>query len=185
MGNLAIKSKIVEELSNLGKGALLTAKLPAADGAGISDIVEIYIALNTLQKIIAARLSDIKPLLHEVAEQNGDLTEKGSLQLYVGENRVIREKRESTAPDEEKLRALLETRGVDLDAVFDTIQTYILNPSKLQYIIDTGRIDKNEVVSLKETNWAIKAEPGPELAEVCALALAVEAPKPSRKPRRK
>lgn len=167
------QARILSELAPVGHGSLLNDSVYYAESPSFKETVEAYIALNALSKLIEARLTAIKVALHEAVESLGQTVEGNNVLEFEG-HRLVRERRTSSAPDESKLRALLETRGVDLMSAFDAVQTLTLNPSKLQFLIDTGRLQREDVEALRKVTWAIKAEPNEALRSLCDTALGVD-----------
>ena len=161
-------SRVEKELTPLGRGVLLRGRVgrPERDDAKLIEALNSYIALNLLAKIVERRLQAIKPVLHEVALGEGAGTKNGGFEILIGGNKVTRERRPASEPDPEKLKALLETRGLKVEAVFDTVPSLVFNASKLLYLIEHGDLKKEEVTPLHTVGWAIKAAPGKALEAV-------------------
>lgn len=161
------KFQRLTELSKLGKGTLLQGRVEKfhTDLKAFSEGLESYIALKALAKAISSRLDDIKEVLHDATENTG--------QQSVDGNKVYRTKRVATMPDEDKLRALLETRKIELNQAFDTVQVLKLSGSKLQYLVDTGKLRAEDIEPLHKVTWAIDVEPSEELKETLDLLLQV------------
>lgn len=163
---------VAEELGTLTQGTMLRGRvgIPASEDPKFVEALHSYIALNQLSKVIEKRMAALKPLLHEVAETEGKKTENGGFETVIAGNTVTRERRRATAPDDTKLRALLETRGIKVDKVYDTVEALVLNPSRLQYLMDHGDLKEEDVEPLHGITWAIKAEAGKELEAVLRKA---------------
>jgi hypothetical protein len=164
---LAAQSVIKSELTPLAQGRMMQADPREVP---LSDVTISYAILNHFEKVIDKRKKLLKPHLMSQAETHGDATDKGGTVLAVGEEKVVRERRLSSEPNEEKLKALLETSGIPILDCFDEVKAVKLNPSKLQYLIDIGKLKKDEVEGLRDESFALKVDPGPELKEALLAA---------------
>jgi len=167
---MSVASVIKNELIPLGRGKMLQADPREVP---LSDVTVSYAVLNHLEKVIDARKKQLKPHLMSQAETHGDQNDKGGSVLAVGEEHIIRERRLTKEPNEEKLRALLDTNGITILECFDEVKAVKLNASKLQYLIDIGKLKAVEVEGLREESFALKVEPGPELKELILAACGV------------
>ena len=181
-------SVIKHELTPLGQGRMLQDD---PTEVALVDTVTSYAILNHLEKLIQGRKAQLKPHLMSQAETHGTRTDKGGSSLQVEEEEVLRERRVSAGPNEDGLRTLLETHSISLLECFDEVKTVKLNPSKLQYLIDIGKLQKNEVDGLHDESFALQVKVGRTLKELLRIACgAVEeetderASRTTRKPRR-
>jgi hypothetical protein len=129
----------------------------------LGDSVTAYAVLDHFEKAFEARKKLLRPHILAQAETHGDPNDKGGSALVVGEEQVVRERRRSSEPNSDKLRALLETRGVPLLECFDEVRSVQLNPSRLQYLIDIGKLKQDEVDALRDETFALRVRPGPTL----------------------
>jgi hypothetical protein len=162
-----VQSVIKNELAAIGQGKMMQADPREVP---LSDVTVSYAALNHLEKVIGARKKQLKPHLMSQAETHGEVTDKGGSLLAVGDEKIVRERRLSSEPNEDKLRALLETNNIGILECFDEVKTVKLNPSKMQYLIDIGKLKKDEVEGLRDEVFALKVDPGPELKELLLAA---------------
>jgi hypothetical protein len=168
---MSVASVIKNELSPFGQGRVMQADPREVP---LTDVTVSYAVINHLQKVIGARKKQLKPHLMSQAETHGETTDKGGSLLAVGEEKIVRERRLSSEPNEDKLRALLETNGLAILDCFDEVKSVKLNPSKLQYLIDIGKLKKEEVEGLRDEVFALKVDPGPELKELLLAACGAE-----------
>lgn len=131
--------------------------------APLTESVTAYAVLDHFEKVFEARKKTLRPHLLSQAETHGEPNDKGGSALTVGEEQVYRERRRSAEPNTDKLRALLETRGVGLLECFDEVRSVQLNPSRLQYLIDIGKLKQDEVDALRDETFALRVRPGPKL----------------------
>lgn len=160
---LSAKTLVRREIEPLGRGVALHTDPTTVP---LASVVLSYAALNHIEKVIAKRKKELNPHLMKQAEAHGSLTEKGHRVLEVGQEKVTRERKLTAGPNEEKLKALLETKKLALFDVFDEVKAVVLNPSKLAYLVDTGKLKSDEVEALREESFALQVEPGPELKEL-------------------
>jgi hypothetical protein len=178
------KTAVNREVQPFGQGAMMQVDPRAVP---LADVVVSYAAINHLEKVIGKRKEVLKPHLISQAETHGTPTEKGHRVLEVGQEKVIRERKLSSEPDEDKLKALLETKGISILEAFDEVKAVVLNASKLQYLVQIGKLKAEEVEALRDESFALKVEAGPELKELliaaCGAAPEKEEEKPSGKKR--
>lgn len=166
-----VASVIKNELTPLSQGRMMQSDPREVP---LSDVTTSYAVLNHLEKVIGVRKKQLKPHLMSQAEIHGEVTDKGGSLLGVGDEKVVRERRLSSEPNEDKLRALLETSSIPILDCFDEVKAVKLNPSKLQYLIDIGKLKKEEVEGLRDEGFALKVEAGPELKELLLSACGAE-----------
>ena len=181
------KSAVNREVTPLGQGVMMQVDPRAVP---LADVVVSYAALNHVSKVIEKRKDALKPHLLSQAETHGTLTDKGHRVLEVGPEKVTRERKLTSEPDEDKLKLLLETKGIDLMEAFDEVKAVVLNASKLEYLVQIGKLKAEEVEALRGESFALRVTAGPELQELLIAACGPapekeEAGPPSKKrPRR-
>lgn len=160
----------------MDQGLLSLAKLLHNDPktAPLDDTVTAYTVLDHFEKAFEAQKKALRPHLLSQAETHGEPNDKGGSALVVGEDTVYRERRRSSEPNTERLRALLETRGVPLSECFDEVRSVQLNPSRLQYLIDIGKLKQEEVEALRDETFALRVRPGPALKRLLTEVLGEE-----------
>ena len=162
---------IASELVPFGQGETLHTP---PEKANLQQIVTMFAMINTLEKALEKRKEQMRELLLAQAKALGDEGEKGSFTLRVGNETVVAEFRQNKDLDTEALRALMSTHNVPVLDVFDEVKSLVLNPSKLEYVIDIGKLDKKQVEGLRKASFALKVQPGEELKT--ALTEAVSSP---------
>jgi hypothetical protein len=173
---------IHKEIEPLGQGAMMTIDPTTC---AVADVVVAYAAINFLEKVIEKRKAELKPHLLSQAETHGELTEKGHSVLELEDAKVTRERKLSAGPDEEKLKALLSTHGLSISDCFDEIKRVVLNPSKLEYLIQVGKLNGVEVEALRRESFALRVDPGAELKELLVQACGPEPEEKEERPGRR
>lgn len=179
---MSAKTVVRREIEPLGHGAALHTDPKTVP---LADVVVAYAVLNHVSKVIEARKKDLNPHLMKQAEAHGALLEKGHRMLEVGQEKLTRERKLSAGPNEDKLKLLLETKKIDMAEVFDEVKQVVLNPSKLEYLVQVGKLKAEEVEALRDESFALKVEAGPELKELlieaCKALEEDEAPATAKK----
>jgi hypothetical protein len=147
-----MSTKIVEAVAEVANSEIISKANPT-----LSEVTFAYAAISHMEKLLAARKEQLREILLTQAQKHGTpVGEKGAMQLVVNGTKVVRERKTSTTPDSTKLKMMIKERGISVDAAFDEVTVYELNPSKLQYLIDTGKLDGAEVEQLKSVTPSLK-----------------------------
>jgi hypothetical protein len=154
------KTVFSKEVRPLGQGVLLTAPL---QDLPLSDQIPVFAALKRVVKLAEERLKSMKPGLMAVAAANGTKDESGHSTYEVDGCKITRQYRQDKIPDLEKLQALLGTKGIALEEAFVPVNVLELSPSKLDFLIQTGKLTKEEVDALKDESFACLLKESPEL----------------------
>lgn len=183
---LSAKTVVRREIEPLGHGAALHTDPTTVS---LSEVVVAYAVLNHVEKVIDKRKKELKPHLMKQAEAHGSLLEKGHRALEVGQEKLTRERKLSAGPNEDKLKLLMETKSIALLEAFDEVKAVVLNPSKLEYLVQVGKLKADEVEALRDESFALSVEAGPELKELLieackALEEKDEAPAAKKRARR-
>jgi len=132
------------------------------DKLSLAERVEAYAAVHHVEEIAKARREALRdPLLKDA--ENGAPTDKGGFKLPVGEHTVLKERRMASAPDEKKLMALLEKKGLPVEQAFDKVTVLQPNPSKVSALVETGHLTEEEARDLYKVTFALVVRPGAEL----------------------
>jgi len=137
---------------------------PSADVPKEQGVVA-WNALATMGEIFAAQLALWREYLLALAEKEGVTTDMGGQSLDVEGTRVVRERRKMKLPDEQGVKELLARNSLPISECFDEVKTLVLNPSKLDYLIQAGRISADQVEAMKKVTWALKVKPSETLDE--------------------
>lgn len=182
--DVAGKSMVADELVPLARGKMMNLK---ASEDTFEALTTAYIVLNELKKHVEKRLEAVKPSLHAHATAYGEKDEKGSYFADVGDNKICRRRSVSEMPNSDKLKALLETRNIELLDCFDIEKVVKLNASKLKLLIDLGKLKADEVDALRDEGFSIYMTGGKDLMKSVSDAFkpqeADTPPKAPKKPR--
>ena len=114
--------------------------------------------LDTIAEMVEARKAQYRLELLARTEKEGVPTAKGGQHMRVDDNEVIREKRQEKLPAETDFRLMLATKGIPFTEAFDEVKTLKMNPSKVDFLIETGRLSQVEVDELRKVSWALKVK---------------------------
>lgn len=147
--------------------SLLTGDIMTADAstANVESVVEAWVLLKYTYDRIDARLKALREVLLARAEEFGKDTDKGGSKLLVNGTTVLRERRQAALPDEKGVRALLDEAGLKPDQAFSKVTKVVLDASKLQALVDLGKLPEDKVEDLKKVTWALRVQESAELAE--------------------
>jgi hypothetical protein len=117
--------------------------------------------LDLLEKVSKERKEAFRKEMLSLA-RDGEKDEKGSGTVVINGTTVVAEARTPDFPDEKKLKEILKAKKLPLDSCFDQVTAYQLNPSKLEFLVDQGKLSQEEVDSCRETTYALKVKPEKE-----------------------
>lgn len=129
----------------------------------LEGLVQAWALLAFVSQAVEARQKILRERLLDEAEEFGRMTEKGGQRLMVHNSLVQREKRIAKLPDEEGFKALLASADIDFDAAFSKVQKVILDPSKIDGLVNLGKLKAGDVERLKKVTWALRVKPSNEL----------------------
>jgi len=141
-----------------------------------SDAVAAFKALDFVEKQIDARKKALRTLLLGWVENRDvnevKLTKTGSQIATLAGFSVTREKRRANEPTADGIKELLIKAELSLSEAFDEIKVLQLNPSKLSFLVETGKIAKKDVEALHAITWALKVREPKDAKELLDSAKA-------------
>lgn len=147
--------------------SLLTGDIMTADAetANIESVVQAWVVLKYTFDKIDSRLKGLRDVLLARAEEFGRPTDKGGSKLLVNGTTVLRQRRLAALPDEKGLRGLLEKHGIKPDQAFSKVTKVVLDASKVQALVDLGKVPEADVAALRKASWALFVQANEELLE--------------------
>jgi hypothetical protein len=142
------------------------------DTLDANSLAAVFSALQFLEKEVEDRKEDIRAKLLELAEKKGTSTDKGGQILKTKYGTVTREKRQAKTPSEDAVKTLLAEHNLKLEAAFSERKTLVLDPSKLQMLVERGKLSKDEIESKLKVTWALKFKPNEATAEILESTIA-------------
>ncbi len=143
----------------------------------ISDVTFAYAAITHLETVLKARKEQLRTVLLEYAQDHGKpVGEKGAVEVVVAGSKVTKERKTATTPDVEKLKVKVKEKGLGVEAAFDELTVLEYNPSKVQFLVDTGKLDGAEVEALRPVSYSLRVTPSASVKKV--LNEAAPLPKP-------
>lgn len=159
-----MKKQIIEsEYLPFIRGTMLQGDLA---GLSLADIVQAFVTLkDALEGLPKERLGELRAYLLKHAESFGEDNGKGGQRLSVEGSTVTREKRTAKTLDTDTVLNLAADHGLQPTDVCDEVTTksLVVNPSKLDFLVQTGKLDKAAVEGLYTVSWALKVVGSEEL----------------------
>jgi hypothetical protein len=150
-----------------GEGAEILAA--PVDTLSLSQKVTAHVALKALCEAGAKRIEALKADMTIYVMAKGEKEgEKGTRALTVDDSKVTVEERRASDPEAEGLLALLKTKGIDESEATDTVKVVKVNPSKVAYLLETGKITQDEVDALRAVVPAMRIYPSKALKAAIA-----------------
>ncbi len=136
---------------------------PGAATPGIQ--VATWSVLDEMGKLIEERKAAYRDQLLITAEQEGSKTDKGGYKIWIDSSEVVRENRQDKLPNEDLLKQELILAKIDIKECFDEVKTLKLNPSKLNYLIETGKLSQARIDEMRKKSVAMKVNKSEVLKE--------------------
>ena len=159
--------KFEEEIRPLSGGELLHAP---ADQFSPAEAVAAFAIVKHIEDTVKSRKGELrKRILDDKAIiSSGKETASGGTTTNVRGNKVQRKKTLKRFANEAKIRQILAMKGLGEDAAFDsqkvtTIQQ-VVNPSKIQHLVDTGVLTEEEVNEFHKEQWTLIVQPSERIA---------------------
>lgn len=159
---MAFREAIKEYVGPLLRSKVMTT---AIDQWDTETLVKAWAMLRYTQEVIDARLQQIRLRLMERAAQYGKATDKGGNRLIVEGTEVTRERRVASLPDEKTVRRLLEENGLKVDQAFSKVTKVVLDASKLQTLVDLGKLPEAEIDAARKVVWALRVKEASDLID--------------------
>lgn len=157
-----------------GSLTLLSEVTPIASGKLMKEVpeklslveqVQVHCVLKKVGDAVKTRLEEIREPLMAVTEAKGTASETGNMEFDVDGSRVVVEHRKTKLPDSDKVTKLLQEKGIALSEAFDEVKTLQLNASKLDFLVQTGKLTKEQLAALCGETLALRVYPSKFLKE--------------------
>lgn len=138
---------------------------------GVSARALLFKVVDAIEKSADARRKVIRESLLEYAKSHGEEDpDKGHFRAEVEGFKLTAEKRRSSEPDAEGLKELLNKKSIKLSEAFDEVKTLVVNPTKVAFLVETGKIKAKDVEALHNFSFALRVtEAVKELKEELAV----------------
>lgn len=144
----------------------------ASDNLTLWEQVQSHVILKQLGAAIEARLKTLRNPLMAIVQSKGEINDKGTKKYVVEGTSICLESRKANEPDPTLLTALLKEKSIDIHEAFDDVTVLQLNPSKLDYLVQTGKLKPQDVQALCKEIPALRIYPSKALkASVESLKL--------------
>jgi hypothetical protein len=159
------KSKTDIEQSMKGLMALGLSEMFNIDPAELNpqQRTEAWATIDAMGAVFLARKEELRESLLEIVQEVGDETEAGHFVANIEGNEVKRERRQGKSPEDKAFRELLKSLSIPLTDCYTEETKYTLDPSKVQYLIDGGRLPEDKVHELKKVTFALRVKANSDL----------------------
>ena len=147
----------IASLQNLTSDKVLAT--PVSD-LTLSEQVALHVALKAFAEASEARLAVLKENLSIIVNAKGTVEGKnGTKQLPVDGSKVTVQQKTASNPTVDGLVALLKAKNIPQEDAIDEVKTAIVNPSKVAFLLSTGKLTQEEVDALRPVTPALKIYP--------------------------
>ena len=156
-------------LTNIVSLASDAALCAPVEALSLHEQVQAHVVITALAEASEARLSALKASLMIYTGAKGALTgDNGTRALEIEGSKVTVEHRTGKMPDLDGMIALLATKGIAVGEATDVVSTLVLNPSKVEFLVQTGKVTQAEVDSLRPRVPALRIYASKALKALCA-----------------
>jgi hypothetical protein len=132
-------------------------------------VLHAWVWLDEVEKLCAARKEVLRHYLLDTVGEKGEASDKGSFRLEVDGTVVVKERRGGQKLDGERLMDLLTAHKLEVSQGFDEVRLWQLNPSKVQWLLETGVLSEAEVEGLYNSpSYALRVKKSAELETALA-----------------
>jgi hypothetical protein len=140
----------------------------------LAEAAEAWALLKFVEEQLERRKADLRHRLLAEVTHKGTVTDKGGYKLHVeGVGQLMRQRRQDKLPDAEALHGILQAAGLDVMEGFREVVTLVPDPSKLDNLVQLGKLTDADVDLSKPVNWALVFRPVEELKAKLDAAKAV------------
>ena len=155
-------TKFNAEVRPLVRGDILHAPV---DGLPVEAAVEAFAIVKHVGKKLEERQKELRAHLidnKEVLKTAVPVGEGGSTKTMVSGNNVTRKRTEKKLANVKKLREILQAKSIPESEVFttttETITTTVVDPSKLDALVQTGRLTEDDMKACHVIQWALTVQ---------------------------
>ena len=149
-------------LAGLASGDLMNK--PISDMT-TDQVAGTWIGLTKAVELMSARLEDLRMALFERAAESGVTTEKGHSILEIEGTEFTKERSQKKLPDEKILKELLKAAKLGVLEAFDEVTVLKMNPTKVDHLVETGRLPEDKIEEAKKVSYRLKFKPSRALQD--------------------
>lgn len=122
-----------------------------------------WAAIDLMEKAVKERKAALRESLLERVKDGGTENKNGSLECDLSGVKVIREKRQGKLPDAKVVEEALKEAGLEYEDGFTGEMKWVMDPSKVEFLVKGGKIDAAKVEASKPVTYALKVKPDKEM----------------------
>lgn len=124
--------------------------------ANIETAFQAWLMLKYAKEEIGKRVEELRQELLKRAEKFGYETDKGGHALKIGDVKVIQEKRIDKLPNVKLMKELCVEYNLKHEQIFSKTMTVVLDASKIQNLVDLGKLPAPKVEAAKKVTVALR-----------------------------
>jgi len=156
---------LLSEVTPIATGKLMKE---APEKLSLVEQVQVHAVLKKVESAVKSRLEEIREPLMAVSEAKGEKSDTGNMELDVDGSRVVVEHRKSKLPSAEGVTKLLLESKIPILEAFDEVKSLQLNASKLDFLVATGKLTKEQLEALCGETLALRVYPSKFLKDAVA-----------------
>jgi len=140
------------------------------------EAVEAYAIVKFLADRVEVRRKELRSRIidDEVIIGEGTGTPSGGTNTDVRGHKVTRKKQVKRFSNVARVKELLKEKGLKMEDMFDEIietkTKTVVNPSKMEKLLDVGKLTEEEIESCHVTQWSLIIKASRELEEILEIA---------------
>jgi hypothetical protein len=162
-------TKYKPEIAPFAGGAILHKPV---DEFSPGEAVVAFTVVQHIEKCAKNRLAELKPriLNDDTIKDHGEPTPGGGTKTNVRGSTITRVRTVKKFGDEDKLKELLEAKGLEASRVFDEVRVVtkklVVNPSKLAQLVELGHFTKEEMEACHKTSWSLRVKAAKDITKL-------------------
>lgn len=159
----SLSTLVESEIRPLSSGEVLHLDI---DKLSMEDRLQAYAIVQWMLEKLKGRRESLNERLKEDTRQVGATNDKGHVRFSHSGTVSTVEKRVAKTPDEKELNKLLTANKIDVDSVYDTVQAQQLNLSKVNKLVELGKLKQADVDGLFKVTFALTVDPSEALTKL-------------------
>jgi len=115
--------------------------------------------IDAIESVAKERKAALREELLRRVEKNGEEGKNGSYTVQLEHVKILKEKRMAKLPDPKLVEKLVKEAGLEYDDAFTPKREWSLDPSKLDFLVQGGKLPGDQLEASKKITWALKVKP--------------------------
>jgi len=118
-----------------------------------------WLFLDLMESLSKGRKEELRQRMFERLEEIGSPDENGTITAKIDGTTVVKEKRTAKLPDPKVVEKLLMDAEMNISEAFDTKTSWEMNSSKVDFLVQGGKLSKEALDKSKKVSYALKIRP--------------------------